>query len=504
MSEIGSGTRTTAPEAVSHRRSVLVLAAIVLLNVALSGWNTVTRAPWWDEGILVSPAYNLAHHGYLGTTVQHGRGLVVNVDFPQYDRYTYWALPAYLLALAGWIRVFGASIIATRALSMLMGAVLVVAWYLIVRRLVASRAAGLIAATFVAVDATVITAASNTRMDCMTAALGACGVAAYLALRQKRHRLALLTANTFAALALLTHPTGAIQVLASAVLVLSLDRRELRWSDVPLILAPYVLLLSGWGVYVLQAPGVAAGQMHAQAGHRVGGILSPFRALLVDASERYWCYFYTAQEGIRKAKALLLLEYVLGIVLSLAVSALRRNRGVRALLSMAIVSFAGLAVIDGMKSPHYLLLTCTVFAALWGVAMWQIASAKRAVVLIASAFFLIQVAGTVQRARADAFHKSYLPVIEFLRANNAGYSAPVIGASELWFGLGPEAKLLDDMRLGYYSGWQPKWIVTNNFYGDAFTRIRREEPAVWNHVKGVMGRFDRVFSTEGFTVYRER
>jgi hypothetical protein len=493
--------------AISHRAAVWTLAVIALINAGLSVASAVTRRPWWDEGIIVSPAYNLANHGVFGTTVQYGRGMGGDEAFPQYDRYTYWALPVYMLTLSGWIRVFGASIISTRLLSAVFGTVLVIAWYLIVRRLIGSRLAGILAALFVAVDFSVVTAASTTRMDCMTAALGACGAAAYLGLRGKSLSLALLAGNTLTAAALLSHPVGVVQVLSLLVLIVCLDRRALGWGSLPLIALPYVLFLSGWGLYVLKAPDVAAGQLRAQAGHRVGGIAAPLQSILSDAASRYWRYFYVVERGVSKLKALMLVEYALGIGLALALPALRKHAGVRTLLAMAVAAYVALAVMDGAKSPHYMVATCTVFAALWGAVASFLLERRTIAPLVAAVgcgFLLVHVGAAVQRARADAFHREYLPVTEFLKAHKAGEPAPIIGPAELWFGLDPGAALLDDMRLGYYSGWRPGWIVTNQFYEGAFHNFRAREPDVWRHVQDELGHFDKVYSTRELTVYRER
>ena len=490
---------------ITHRGARLALIVIIAVNVALTTASSFTRIPWWDEGIIVSPAYNLAYHGFLGTTVQHGRGLPVTAEFPGYDRYTYWALPVYILTLAGWVRVFGASIIATRALSVFCGGVLVLAWYIVARRLTGSRLAGLFAAGFVSIDLSVITAASTTRMDSMTAALGACGAAAYVSLRRRDIRWALLAANTFAAAALLTHPTGFVPVLALLVLVLYQDWRLLRWSVVPWIAVPYVLFLSGWGLYVLRAPDVALKQLQAQAGHRVGGVVIPWKSLQNDFILRYWQYFYSAKQGIDKLKVLILLEYILGVFALVAIPALRRHRGVRTLALMAGAAYCALAIVDGVKSPHYMLLTCTLFAALSGIAAVWAFETRPAGALAAIALLLaVQIGGSLQRVRADAFHRKYTPAIEFLKANKAGYPAPIIGPSELWFGLGPDAVLLDDMRIGYYSGWRPRWIVTNTFYDGALEGYRQREPAVWQHIQSVLQRFDQVFSNDALKIYRER
>ena len=43
-----------------------------------------------DEGWFASPAFNLANHGFMGTTVLY------NPHLPRIQQHKYWILPLYL------------------------------------------------------------------------------------------------------------------------------------------------------------------------------------------------------------------------------------------------------------------------------------------------------------------------------------------------------------------------------------------------------------------------
>ena len=129
----------------------MIASAIISVSVAcVAAYN---RMPWSDEGWFSSSAYNLAHHGFMGTTVLDPRqtGLV------GIDRHTYCPMPLYPVAQAAWYRVFPATIFWTRALSFILIPVLMVAFYQFLVMLfsdtaVASLATVLLACSFILID----------------------------------------------------------------------------------------------------------------------------------------------------------------------------------------------------------------------------------------------------------------------------------------------------------------------------------------------------------------
>src|SRR6266496_239954 len=156
------------------------------------------NSPWWDEGVLADPAYNLGSHGFLGSTVLSPVGHPRVRQFVGYD--TYWTMPLYLVTLAGWIKLVGFSVLSVRFLSVLCGAGLIGAGYIIVRKLTGSIFASLIATD------TVLLSAATARMDTMTAVFGYASLAAYLSFRERSLNKAVLFGTICAAGSLFAHP----------------------------------------------------------------------------------------------------------------------------------------------------------------------------------------------------------------------------------------------------------------------------------------------------------
>src|ERR1700733_4580203 len=86
----------------------LLLAVVIYLVLALC--LARTKAAWCDEGWFANPAYNLAFHGNLGMSVLEPSGFHLNAYFRGIQQRTYLFPPNHMVALAGWFRLFGASI----------------------------------------------------------------------------------------------------------------------------------------------------------------------------------------------------------------------------------------------------------------------------------------------------------------------------------------------------------------------------------------------------------
>src|SRR5437588_6316322 len=118
----------------AYQRAVIGL--ILLAYLALGIGNIATRAPWCDEAWFGSPAYNLAYKGFMGTTVlDPASSTWKSVKLTGIDRHTYWVMPLSLLLLAEDYRVFGFGSIQTRVPALVFGAVFLLAWRVILRRL---------------------------------------------------------------------------------------------------------------------------------------------------------------------------------------------------------------------------------------------------------------------------------------------------------------------------------------------------------------------------------
>jgi len=96
----------------------------VAMALALLGFNLLTAAwwpvPWTDEALFLDPAANWLFHGHFTSSVWQTQ---------PYGEFWISNAPAYSLLLAGWLQVFGFSLLASRSLNMVLQALLV--WILL-------------------------------------------------------------------------------------------------------------------------------------------------------------------------------------------------------------------------------------------------------------------------------------------------------------------------------------------------------------------------------------
>ena len=479
---------------------VLILALFAVAAIAV----VLTRSPWWDEGMLADPAHNLARSGVLGSTVASGKGHPFVRDFVGYERYTFWTVPLYLVVLAGWIKLFGFSIVTIRLLSLVLAQGLVVASYVIVSRLTRSRLGGLTASLLVGTDYTVTLSAATARMDMMAAAFGFGALAVYLALRERNLNLAALAGGALAAASCYTHPVGVLHSGGLLLMAFYLDGRRLRWTHFALAAVPYLVLTALWAVYIAQAPRIFLAQMEAHAGYRLGGFVSPVKAILGDLRYRYVWYFMPQKSGLAgRFKLVVLFGYLGGILAAVSFPRLRRAPGVKLLLLLSALYYLELALLDGERVPHYMVHVITMWALLLGAIVGRAWSrelvSRRALAGVLSAFIGFQIAGSAIKVRADSYRNDYLKMIGFVREHSTPDSL-VMGPSEMQFGLGADRKLVDDARLGGLTGASPDVIVLDPFHPGP-QPFERREPDMARHVSDVLSRF-RLSATYGaYKVY---
>jgi 4-amino-4-deoxy-L-arabinose transferase-like glycosyltransferase len=414
------------------RLRIAVWVGIGLLFVGIAMGVILTRSPWWDEGQLADPAHTLAQHGYLGSRIMSGKGHPIIRDFVGYDRYTYWNMPLYLVALAGWIKLTGFSLVSVRLLSVLCGAGLICAGGSLTQRLTGSRLSGTLAALFLATDYTLVLSAVTVRMDIMAAALGFGALAAYAALRETNLRMAALAGGSLAAAACFAHPVGLMHTGGLALLAVFLDRKRLKWTHVAVAAVPYFVFAALWGLYVAQAPAVFLSQFRAATSYRVGGFSEPVRAILGDAKWRYVMYFYP-DAPVARLKVGILLVYWAGIVLAALMPRLRRARGVMPLLLLSGLYYVELALLDRQRFPHYMVHVIAMWALLLAAVCGFVFSGRLLprplLSTVLGGFILLQISGLGIKIWQDPYHHEYLPAVEFIRAHSSPQSL-VMGPSE--------------------------------------------------------------------------
>ena len=195
----------------ASRAQWLLAGGALLLFLALSIGQSLTRCPWWDEGMLADPAMTFRNFGHLGSSVLDPQGWVY---LPGVHQYTYWQFPLYLMTLGTWFRFVPATVVWMRLFSLLWGCVFVVSWFVLVRSLSRKEALAMLVASVVALDYTCLIAASNGRTEMMCAGLGLAGLACYARFRESNWSLAVILAAWPTAAALFCHPLGAVASVA--------------------------------------------------------------------------------------------------------------------------------------------------------------------------------------------------------------------------------------------------------------------------------------------------
>ena len=494
-----------------------IAVCVVVLYFILAAGTSLSRRPWSDEGWFASPAYNLITNGHMGTTILESvepRGQQKGIN-----QYTYWIMPLDIIAQSAWYKIAGFGIFQMRMLSAVWGLLAAVSLWLIVYRLSGNRNVALLAASIAALDYTFITGASFGRMDMMCAALNFAGFAAFLLLREKHFTAAILVSQTFIVAAGLTHPYGVLGLFGLAFLMLYLDRKRLKFRHVAIALIPYAAGAAGWGLYILQRPDLFMSQFvgNATAGGngagRLDGLFAPWTAIYREITLRYLVAFgmgghSAGHSSLAKLKIFMLLTYVVGIIGAVAVRSIRNHPGYRTLLLLTGIYCLLLTLFDGQKLAWYLVHTLPLFAALLAAFVYWLWTSTRlprwAIALPLLLFAMLQVGGGAQRIRQREYQKSYLPAASFLKAN-AEPSAMIMGSTELAFALGFESNLVDDVRLGYYTGKRPDYIVVEEVYKDAFIGMNDQNADVYRHIRELLANgYYPVYDQAHYTIYARK
>jgi 4-amino-4-deoxy-L-arabinose transferase-like glycosyltransferase len=479
-----------------------VLAAAGLAYVLLAAFLAMTRRPWVDEGWFANPALTMIADGSLRTPIVaiHGgmyEGLALR---------TYWMPPLYFVAQAGWYRLVGFGLLAMRTLSIAWGAGALLAWFVVLKRLFRDGAIAVAGTALLAVDYAFLLGASDGRMDMMSAALGLAGLAAYLALRERRLGAALLVSNTLIAASGLTHPNGILALGALAVTTVYLDRGRLRPAHLIPALAPYAAAGLAWGAYIAHDPALFRTQFFGNAGGRLGGLTAPWLGIWREIRDRYLSFYGLglASSVASRAKLVILAAYAGAIVAGLR-PAREGVPGFRLLLLLVAWYLAAMALVIGTKTPMYLVHVVPLLSGLLAAAAvwhWRARTLPRTATATGiAAVVLIQLAAGVYRIREDGLRSSYLPAVRALESR-VPVTGLVFGSGEFAFGLGFDGRLLDDPRLGFYSGRRPDAVVLDVRYRQWLDWLPRGEPEVNRYVRRMLDcRMQRVLANGDYQVY---
>ncbi|MDD5261022.1 MAG: glycosyltransferase family 39 protein [Methylacidiphilales bacterium] len=436
------------------RRTWPLLLVLAYYAIA-AGAMARTKLPWIDEAFVANPAYNLLH----------GHGLVTDFYEPAdhtnetFARYTYWMPPVWFLVLAAWFKMLGFGLMQQRCLSVIWGAVCLIATYMIGWKVSGRRAVGLLASALLASDFLFLNHAADGRMDMMVAACSFSAYAIYLLLRERNLAYAVLASQTLIVLAGLTNPIGIIGWLGMLYLVLILDWKRLRPGLLLPAIAPYLAGGVLWGIYISKNVPVFLEQFGEKTS---APDLNPLTALAGEIAVRYLPLYGVDISGHVKALSglIIFLVYSGGVAGAWWIFLHRRRLAEGLLPGLWAIEFAGMAFLITLKSDYHMPQILPLYALLlagFAVELWNWKGGRIAACGLVAALLICQLSIVAHKVRADYYSNLYLPVSRMVDAQDEGR---IISAGpEFGFSNGFRSNLKDDFFYGYYTGKIPDLIV---------------------------------------------
>lgn len=459
------------------------------------------RPPWPDEGWFSSASYNLARHGFSGTTVLESGG----TGLTRIEQRTYWVMPLYLAGEALWYKLFPATVFSTRAFTIIVMPFALWAFYLFLLHLMPQTRIPELGVCLLALSFLFMDNAGFARPDLLCATLGLWGLASYLALRENSLLLALLVSNAFIAASGLTHPNGLFHFCALLVLVLWYDRRRLSGSALAAAAAPYFLFGAAWLLYIAQDFPAFLDQFRANAvgNDRWAVTLNPLLLVWNEIRDRYLVAFGFATRGIALAKGFALAAYMAAVAGCLAEPRLRHKSAVRLLLLLLAVYFAAMALFN-QKLSYYLVHILPIFIALLAVwSMWLWNTYPRARLPVASGLVLLitlETGGILWKAHRRSYVAAQRAMVQFLLAHT-GPAARIDGSAALLYEMGFDPRLRDDPYLGLRGGPAPDAIVIEAIYRDFYASLAGQHAAEVHQIQDRLAGYTLAYNSGGYEVY---
>ena len=493
---------------VQNWKLALVVILAVYFGLALA--NARTLMPWCDEAWFAGPAVNLVTRGYMGTPVLDPTaawGEVGFRDIRQVDRYTYWIMPLFPFTLSVWFRILPVGLFTDRLYSVMWGAVALLAWFVLLRKLADDARVALCGIALMAIDFTFLWGAGVGRMDMMCAALGSSALAVYVSLREGHFRGAVVASNACVAAAALAHPLALGWCAALIALTLFYDRRRIRIPHVLLAGVPYLLAGLAWASYILQNPPLWWEQFSSDAHHRTltGSLWTNLHAQII---QRYVWMFGMAPDthGLSHLKIIALVIYVIGLVAAVATPLIRRHQGYRGLFVIGLAIWIIMSLVDKDIHPFYLvhfMLPIIAILGVWLALAWHKGLAPHWLVsTLAAVLVLVQAAVFISRFRADPYNTLYRSSATYLKQHMRPEDR-VFASAELAFELGWGDRVIDDFRLGYKTGKQARFVVLDqNRYQEWIPNLQMYDPAAYRQIRDMLDhQYRMVYKNAGYEIY---
>ena len=461
--------------------------------------------PGNNEAWFANPAVDLLVRHKMGTPVVEG----VGTWLAGIDQHTYWTMPLYSLVQVPWYWLFGFSLLTQRLLTSVLGIGVLFCVYALVKKL-STEWAAVLSVVFIGCDYEFIKQSAEGRMDMLCAFLGFAGLALYLNLRETNFRRAVLLSNVAAAASCMTHPCGVLAMTGLWAIMFYFDRKRLGWKDVALAGSPYVIALALWGAYILPAPASFLAQMKGNArgiqaeiggGERFNLALHPRWAFKLEMGTRYASNYHAGTMPR---------VYLIGLIAMVVLAWRTRRKEHVAVALIASLYFLQLTLLEGTKREQYLVHSIPVLAIALAVVLCSIELPRwyKATMVAAGVALVLTIQGVtmVRHFPTTVGLRNYFSATKFLEANYV-QGDTLIAPAEFAYKFGFYHGLIDDWRIGYYSGKSPAFIVAGPLtLTDLWlNQHRNDTPEFAKFVTNRLGNeYVEVMGNNTYTIYAKR
>jgi hypothetical protein len=477
------------------------MIAAVLISVAAASVAAWNRRPWSDEGWFSSASYNLAKHGFLGTTILESAG----TGFTRIEQRTYWAMPLYMLGEALWYLLFPTSVFSTRVFTICLMPLALWGFHLFLSRLLPQTFTPALAVCLLALSFVFIDNAGFARPDLMCCTLGIWGLASYLLLRERSLSLALLVANSFIAASGLTHPNGVFHFCSLLPVVIWFDRRRLSLGALGPLAVPYVMFGGAWLLYASRDFSAFLNQIEANGlnNERWTSTLNPAFLVWNEIHDRYLVAFGFTTGGITLAKSVALGIYLVSATGCLFEPRLRSKSSTQLLLVLLGLYFVLMSVFN-QKLSYYLIHIVPFYialAAVWSTWLWNTYPRMRIFVASTLIFLVsIETGGVLLKAHRRSYIAAQRAAVRYTLSNTQP-TGKIAGSASLIYEMAFDPRLHDDPYLGIRSGVAPSVIVIDDLYRDLYASWNKKRPADMQTIYARLASYTLAYRNNSYEVY---
>ena len=494
----------------STRRRWIVLSGTVVVFILITLAMARANAPWEDESWFGSTTYTLMNEGRLATTLIEGAGTWRAGT----ARHFYWEPPLSFVGNSFFCMIAGFSLVAVRAASVSWACLALICIGLLMWKLTGRELIAALAVFLVSVDYFFLQAAADARMDAMCFSLGIAGITAYVLLRERSLRGALVLSHSLVVMSGATHPNGMLWFACLAAAILMYDRNRLTGQLIAWAAMPYAIGAIAWGLFIGADPRDFVTQFignvresSASNALQRSPLTVPLNGFITEIRERYLGPYglLTGVGALNRLKAIALLVYLSSIGVAVSVPSLRSYAPVRLLLRMMLIIFLLFAFVTGNKWSRYLIHLTPLWGMLLAIVIGYLAEQRYSGRPIATALVgvmaLLQWSGALHHIRQNTYAREYLPTARFIEQNSS-QSSFIIGPAGFFWSLWGKRQFVNDLRLGFLSGRRADVIVINDWYRKLLLNGGGEMSGARDYARQLLsGDFEPKWSRGEYTVY---